>query len=63
MNPSKVEEHIERMNILRNGGEIRCPYCNKGKIHKKNKLVFLCDMCGKGIVGRTNINVKNSTNY
>lgn len=56
MGTEKAEEHIKRMEILRSGGEIPCPYCNRGKIRRKNDAVFLCDICGKGIVGRVPIN-------
>ena len=57
MGVERAEEHIKRMEILRNGGAIPCPYCSKGKIRKKNDAVFLCDMCGKGIVGRVKISI------
>ncbi len=57
MGVEKAEEHIKRMEKLRNGGVIPCPYCGKGKIRKKNDAAFLCDTCGKGIVGRVNINI------
>lgn len=57
MGVEKAEEHIKRMEMLRNGGVIPCPYCSKGKIRKRNDAVFLCDTCGKGIVGRVNINI------
>lgn len=56
MSREKVEEGLQRMKVLRDGGTIDCPYCKEGKIRKKNDAVFLCDKCGKGIVGRVNIN-------
>lgn len=52
INNEKVEEHLQRMELLRKGGEIDCPFCKKGKISRTNDIVFVCDKCGKGIVGR-----------
>lgn len=51
----KVNEHLKRMEALRKGAKIACPFCGKGQISKKNDAVFLCNSCGKGIVGRVNI--------
>lgn len=51
----KVNEHLRRMEALRKGEKIDCPFCGKGQISKKNDAVFLCDSCGKGIVGRVNV--------
>lgn len=51
----KVNEHLRRMETLRKGEKIDCPFCGKGQISKKNDTVFLCDSCGKGIVGRVNV--------
>lgn len=51
----KAKAHLQRMEDLRNGKTMDCPYCKKGKIRKKNDSVFLCDVCGKGIVPRIKI--------
>ncbi len=51
----KVNEHLRRMEALRKGEKIDCPFCGKGQISKKNDAVFLCNSCGKGIVGRVNV--------
>lgn len=51
-NTEKAEKHLEIMNILRNGGTIECPFCNKGKVRALNEAVFSCDYCGRGMIGR-----------
>lgn len=56
MSSRKIEEHLQRMDALRKGEKINCPFCETGKIEKKNDAVFICNTCGKGIVGRVNIN-------
>lgn len=56
MGSKKIEEHLQRMDALRRGEKINCPFCETGKIEKKNDVVFVCNTCGKGIVGRVNIN-------
>ena len=46
-----VKRHLQRMDALRRGEKIDCPFCGKGKISKKSEIAFTCDVCGKGIVG------------
>ncbi|MEY8427790.1 hypothetical protein AALA00_08770 [Lachnospiraceae bacterium 46-15] len=55
MGNKKVKEHLQRMEALRRGEKIDCPFCGSGKIRKKNDVAFVCDTCGKGIVGRMKI--------
>lgn len=56
MRNRKIEEHLQRMEALQRGEKINCPFCGAGKIEKKNDAAFICNVCGKGIVGRVNIN-------
>lgn len=46
----RTKQSLERMEILKAGGEIDCPLCNKGKIKMRTPATFLCDYCGKGII-------------
>lgn len=55
MDDKKVREHLKRIEALRKGEKIECPFCRRGKLKKKNNAVFLCDICGRGIVGRADI--------
>lgn len=55
MENQKVNEHLKRMEALRGGEKMVCPFCGKGQISKRNNAVFLCNYCGKGIIGRVNV--------
>lgn len=46
----RLRESMERMKLLKAGGEIDCPLCKKGKVKMRTPATFLCDYCGKGII-------------
>ena len=57
LNMEKYENHKLRMKKLHNGDVLDCPFCKKGKFKAINDYASRCDTCGKGIVGRVNIDV------
>lgn len=51
----RMDSINKRMEILRSGGSLECPFCKKGHIVMVNPSVFTCDKCGKGIVARVTL--------
>lgn len=54
----KKNSTLEKMDYMRNGGKLECPFCKKGMISMVSEEVFRCDKCNKAIVGRINIKIE-----
>ena len=52
-----LEEHENMMRLLRSGGKIPCPNCEDGHISRISEGAYICDKCGKGMIGRVNIDL------
>lgn len=49
----RITEFERRMQALRAGKAIECPYCKReGGLRMVNEAVYVCDSCGKGIIYR-----------
>ena len=48
----QLKKHMERMEVMDNGGKIKCPNCKDGYIRKVEEGIYLCNKCKCGIVSR-----------
>ena len=54
----KKNSTLEKMDYMRKGGSLECPFCKKGMMSMVSKGVFRCNKCNKAIVGRVNIKIE-----
>lgn len=43
---------LDRMEYLRQGGKLKCPFCHEGIFSMVRPGVFQCDKCHRGVIGR-----------
>lgn len=43
---------LDRMEYLRRGGKLECPFCHEGIFSMVSPGVFQCDNCRHGVIGR-----------